>query len=144
LTHATSRGRSDLFFGNQNSDQSENGNKFEVVLETLCYIVSTSIGPCEGARPHTATSTTSTWNAEHVKTKSNPRFFQASHGSYGWVATICQQLDNAVAPAATGSLVLGLVAALLQITRPADYLMATGLLLHSIGWFVNWLESVRR
>jgi hypothetical protein len=79
-----------------------------------------------------------------VKTKSNPRFFQVSHSSYGWVAAICQQLDRAVAPAATGSLVLGLVAALLQIGRTADYLVATGLLLHLIDWFAAWLESVRQ
>jgi len=78
-----------------------------------------------------------------VKTRSNPQSFQASHSSYGKVAAICQQLDHAVAPAATASLVFGLIAALLQISRTADYLMATGLLLHWIGWFANWLESPR-
>jgi hypothetical protein len=79
-----------------------------------------------------------------VKTRRNPQFFQATQGSYGWVAAICQQLDNAVAPAATGSLVLGVVAALLQISLTADYMVATGLLLHLVEWFANWLESVRQ
>jgi hypothetical protein len=61
-----------------------------------------------------------------------------------WAVMFCHQLDRAVSPLGTGSLVLGLVAAALDMNRAANYLMAAGLLFHLTVWFAAWLESVTR
>lgn len=61
-----------------------------------------------------------------------------------WAVTFCHQLDRAISPLGTASLVLGLVAAVLDMDGVANYLMAAGVLFHLTVWFGAWLESVTR
>jgi mannose/fructose/N-acetylgalactosamine-specific phosphotransferase system component IID len=72
-----------------------------------------------------------------------PSGFQHSHDSAALVAALCQHLDHIMPPVATACLTLGVVAVILQTSRMADYLMATGLLLHLGVWFADWLKAVR-
>jgi uncharacterized membrane protein YqjE len=60
------------------------------------------------------------------------------------VAAMCQHLDHAMVPLATASLVLGVIAVFLQTSRTANYLMATGLLLHLAVWFADWWQAARQ
>jgi hypothetical protein len=78
-----------------------------------------------------------------MKARRHLRFQTNNAALENWIASICHQFDHAIAPLATAFLVLGLVAAFLQITRGANYLMATGLLFHIIIWFAGWLRSVK-
>jgi hypothetical protein len=61
-----------------------------------------------------------------------------------WAAAFCHQLDRAISPVGTASLILGLIAAAAEISVAANYLMATGLLFHLTVWFAGWLASVTR
>jgi hypothetical protein len=78
-----------------------------------------------------------------MKARPHIRFHPNNAAFEGWIASICHRFDDAIAPLATAFLVLGLIAAFLQITRPADYLMATGLLFHLTIWFAGWLRSAK-
>lgn len=63
-----------------------------------------------------------------------------SQSRKGWITAACEMLDRAIAPVGTVCVLLGLVAAVLQLTTAASYLIAAGLLFRLVVWFAKWRE----
>lgn len=63
----------------------------------------------------------------------------------GLLVHCCQALDSSMPFLRTAFLIVGVLAAAMQLGRPADFLFGTGLVLQLSIWFQNWwLKRLRR
>lgn len=58
----------------------------------------------------------------------------------GSVSAFCSLLDRAITPLGTLSFSLGLVASIAGVHKPADHLMAAGVLFHLVPYLSDWLS----
>lgn len=75
-----------------------------------------------------------------MKLRQHARFIK-SQSRQGWLKAVCDLLDRAIRPIGTVCVLLGLIAAALQMWTAASYLIAAGVLFRLVVWFADWLDT---